>query len=121
MAAGVWLRSDEIKSAGATSRSIRTPHYWLGDDLHYDTDRWERRGYVLHVAIPMTKLGPLDRQTGARLRDVEFSEEPAPELHLAHCESTQFLGCDQGCVKMNPECSFEEPRGERGRKRWFVV
>jgi hypothetical protein len=74
---GLWLMRDEIRAAGPTIAAIRTPRYWVGDDLYYETDMWRRRGYVLHVAIPQTKLVPLDRETGARIPKRTFVEEPA--------------------------------------------
>jgi hypothetical protein len=124
LSVGLWLMQDEIKSAGPTSRAIRTPRYWLGDDLSYDTDMWRRRGFVLHVAIPQTKLVPLDRETGSRVPDADFVEEPTTRLAAAYCHSVRFAGCvaaGNKCGEINPECLYGQQREDAGRHRVFVT
>jgi hypothetical protein len=124
ISAGWWLMRDEVASAGPTSRSIRTPRYWVGDDLTYHTDFWKRRGYVLHVAIPQTKLVPLDPETGARKKDVRLREEPSTALAAALCDPGKFAGCDAAgtaCGRFNDECLFGSAREEVGRPRRWVA
>jgi hypothetical protein len=124
MSVGVWLMRDEIGSAGPTSRSIRTPRYWVGDDLTYETDKWRRRGYVLHVAIPQTKLVPLDRDSGDRVPNRHFIEETSAELAAAYCEPAAFSGClraGDACGGINPECLHGQPRTEVGRRYVLVT
>jgi hypothetical protein len=123
VAVGFWLMKDEIRSAAPTSRAIRSPRYWLGDDLSYETDMWKRRGFVLHVAIPLTKLVPLDWETGARLPDLEMREEPATLLHAARCDSRRFTPCKSArdCEGLNPECTYRQPKTAKGRRRPLIL
>jgi hypothetical protein len=119
IAVGLWLMNDEVRSAAPTARAIRSPRYWLGDDLSYETDMWRRRGFVLHVAIPVTKLVPLDFATGGRILDAQTREESATLLHAAHCQSRRFPGCQSAndCKSLNPECTYRQPKTVKGRKR----
>ncbi len=120
---GIWMMRDEIRSASPTSRSIRTPRHWVGDDLKYETDMWKHRGYVLHVAVPVTKLVPLSRKTGAPKRNTPPIEESATTLYQARCQSLKFTGClkaEGGCASVNAECTHGLPRGEEGRSRPFL-
>ncbi|HMJ96371.1 MAG TPA: hypothetical protein VK486_10990 [Thermoleophilaceae bacterium] len=120
---GLWLMRDEIRNAAPAVSSARSPRYWVGDDLKYDTDVWRRRGYVLHVAIPVTKLIPLHRYSGARMPDADFVEEPATELHRAHCKPTAFTRClaaVDDCGRMNTECLWGLPREQVGERRFLV-
>jgi hypothetical protein len=120
---GFWLMSDEIASAKPTSRSIRSPRYWLGDDLTYETDKWRRRGYVLHISIPQTKLVRLDPDTGERVPHVDYLEESTSELAEVHCQPAAFAGCtsNEQCGRMNRECLVGAPRVEVGRRHFFVM
>lgn len=54
-ALGAFLLRSEWRNFHPTVAMIREPLYWLGDDLRYETDMWKERGFVLHVAIPVTK------------------------------------------------------------------
>lgn len=115
----IFLRN-EIRNTPATIDSIRNPRHWLGDDLKYRTDNWNLRGYVLHVAIPVTKLVPLDRETGARQDKPRFKEEPAWVLDAALLEPLPFNGCAAGCQHLNPECTFAQEREDQGERNWLV-
>jgi hypothetical protein len=119
---GLWLMKDEIGSAPPTARAIRSPRYWLGDDLIYETDMWKRRGFVLHVAIPATKVVPLDFESGERIPDAEPREESSTLLHVAHCQSRRFAGCGSAeeCGALNPECTHRQPKTGDGRRRLLV-
>lgn len=121
VAVGLWLMKAEIQSAGPTVQSIRSPRHWLGDDLRYETDKWKRRGYVLHVAIPVTKLVPLRWKSGKRVPGTTFSEEKSSVLADAHCERLEFHGCDDRCSRINPECTVDEPREVPRKSRGVVV
>lgn len=119
----LWLMRAEIASADATHHAIRSPRYWLGDDLYYETDRWRRRGFVLHVAVPVTKLVPLDRRTGELTSNREPYEETATELHQARITPRAYVGCTNAgfCQKLNRECVHDLPRDEVGRRRLLVL
>lgn len=118
----VWLMRAEIGSADATHHQIRSPRYWLGDDLYYETDRWKRRGFVLHVAIPVTKLVPLDRRNGGVTSDREPFEETSTELYQARVKPRKFEGCANAgaCQKLNRECVHEVAREGVGRGHLLV-
>lgn len=119
----LWLMRAEIGSADATHHAIRSPRYWLGDDLYYETDRWRRRGFVLHVAIPVTKLVPLDRRSGKLTSNHEPYEETATELHQARITPRRYDGCARAgsCQRLNRECVHDLPRDEVGRKHLLVL
>jgi hypothetical protein len=121
--AGIWLMRDEIRSAAPTSRSIRSPQYWLGDDLTYETDRWDRRGFVLHVAIPVTKLVSLAPATG-ELDGRGVREEPSSLFMDAHLIPRGFTACRDGgaaCGRVNRECTWRSEKVDVGRRRLIIV
>jgi hypothetical protein len=113
----------ELRSAAATHHGVRSPRWWVGDDLYYATDAWQCRGFVLHVAVPVTKLVPLDADTGALTDDLEPYEEDASRLDQARLRPRPFTGCRQAgtCQKLNRECVHGQARDEVGRSHALVV
>lgn len=97
---------------------VLSPAYCLGDDLSYEAGRWAGRGFVLHVAVPVTKLVPLDQfghPTG-----VPFVERKNSDLGEADLTSRRTIACDKSCVRLNPECVVGEARRDQ-RQRRFVL
>ena len=118
----LWLMRSEISSAGATSGAIRSPRYWLGDDLAYETDQWKRRGFVLHVAVPMTKLVRLRRKSGRPVSGEVPYEESANLLHVARIRPRKYPGCAglDDCQQLNPECTLFKPLTDVGIKHRLI-
>lgn len=104
----------------AVARWTLSPAYCLGDDLSYDAYRTGGRGYVLHVAVPVTKLVPLDDEglpTG-----VPFLERKNTDLADAQLDSRVTIACDGGCSRLNPECVVGRLRRAEDRYvRRFIV
>jgi hypothetical protein len=103
---------------------VLSPRFSLGDDLRYDPDGRSRRGFVLHVAVPVTKLVPLDDH--GRRTPTAFVERRNSELAASELEARVCVACDAGCVKLNPECvvgevRFDSRRWRRGRRRLLVL
>lgn len=103
---------------------VLSPRFSLGDDLSYDPDGRSRRGFVLHVAVPVTKLVPLD-DDGKRT-PTAFVERRNSELAASELEARACVACDAGCVKLNPECVVGEVRLDarrwrRGERRLLVL
>lgn len=94
---------------------VLSPAFALGDDLSYEAHKWRGRGYVLHVAVPVVKLVPLDEQ-GQRTQ-VPFVERKNSDLAAADLESRQTVACSKDCVKLNRECVADEPRVDRRQRR----
>jgi hypothetical protein len=93
---------------------VLSPAYCLGDDLSYEL-RKPKRGFVLHVAVPVTKLVPLDdhgRPTGA-----DFVELKNSVLGEAEPEPHRTVACAVACAKLNPQCLADAPRRDRRRHR----
>jgi hypothetical protein len=92
-----------------------SPAVYLGDDLTYQGIRQRRRGYVLHVAVPVVKLVPLDAH--GRPTDAPFIELKNSQLAEAELTSRPTIACRGGCAELNPECL----RGqcERNERRDF--
>ena len=96
---------------------VLSPAFCLGDDLSYEVGRWEGRGFVLHVAVPVTKLVPLDQfghPTG-----VPFVERKNSDLGEADLTSRRAIACGASCAKLNPQCVVEEAR--RDQRRRFLI
>jgi len=79
-----------------------SPGFFLGDDLTYEGTQRTKRGYVLHVAIPVVKLVPLNKRghpLGASFLEMKNSVLAEGEL------TTKPTGaCKERCVGLNPEC-----------------
>jgi hypothetical protein len=93
---------------------VLSPAYCLGDDLTYEL-RKPKRGYVLHVAVPVTKLVPLGdngKPTGA-----DFVEQRNSALAEAEPTPHRTVACAEACAKLNPQCLTEAPRKDPRRRR----
>jgi hypothetical protein len=98
----------------SVARFVLSPAYCLGDDLTYEVGKWGGRGFVLHVAVPVTKLVPL-RDDGMPT-GVPFAERKNSELNEADLISRECRACDGGCVKLNPQCTVPFPRTDQRRR-----
>lgn len=97
---------------------VLSPAFCLGDDLAYEAHRWNGRGFVLHVAVPVAKLVPLDEKglpTGA-----PFVERKNSDLAEADLTSMPTVACADGCAKLNPECVANAPKRDE-RRRLLVL
>jgi hypothetical protein len=92
---------------------VLSPAYCLGDDLTYEAGKWEGRGFVLHVAVPVTKLVPLDEkgQPGA----TPYVERKNSDLNEADLTSRHTTACASTCAHLNPQCVAELPRFDKRR------
>lgn len=117
----IFLRS-EWQNLSPTIQGIREPLYWLGDDLRYETDKWKVRGFVLHVSIPLTKLAPLDFDTGAITMEKPITAS-ASLLAEVRLEPRSFPPCGSAaeCKALNPECVYYDDKDVPGRKRLFIL
>jgi hypothetical protein len=89
----------------AVAKFVLSPAHCLGDDLTYEAGKWGGRGFVLHVAVPVTKLVPLGDD--GRPVDAKFVERKNSDLEEADLTSRQTVACDAACVKLNPECTVD--------------
>lgn len=83
-----------------------SPSFVLGDDLTYAGSLREKRGYVLHVAVPVVKLVPLDdvgRPIGA-----PYVEPKNSDLSGAEPVGRPTTACEERCAGLNPECLCQE-------------
>jgi hypothetical protein len=79
-----------------------SPGFYLGDDLTYEGAQRTKRGYVLHVAIPVVKLVPLNKRghpVGA-----SFLEMKNTVLAEGELTTRPTTACKEGCAALNPEC-----------------
>jgi hypothetical protein len=79
-----------------------SPGFYLGDDLTYEGAQRTKRGYVLHVAIPVVKLVPLNKRghpVGA-----SFLEMKNTVLAEGELTTRPATACKEGCAELNPEC-----------------
>lgn len=101
---------------------VLSPAFVVGDDLTYEAHRWEGRGYVLHVSVPVVKLVPLDEAgtpTGASYR-----QPKTPDLESADLETRPTRACEGKCALLNPECLEEETEAKERRdrvSRWLIL
>lgn len=102
----------------AVAQHVLSPAYCLGDDLRYEANRWKGRGFVLHVAVPVTKLVPLDA-AGLRTGD-PFEERKNSDLIEADLTSKITVACAGRCAKLNPRCVETLPRRDC-RRRWLIA
>lgn len=93
-----------------------SPAFVLGDDLTFEGIRKAKRGYVLHVAVPVVKLVPLDHD--GRPTDAPFIEPKNSQLAEAELQAQPTGACKHGCAGLNPECLRRlGPQSERTDKR----
>ncbi len=102
------------------ARWVLSPAFVLGDDLMYEGYGGEKRGYVLHVAVPVTKLVPLDK--GGKPSGTPFVEVKTAKLDEADLYPRPTTACNRSCAKLNPEC-VADVHGKRrlDRKRHILV
>jgi hypothetical protein len=79
-----------------------SPGFYLGDDLTYEGAQRTKRGYVLHVAIPVVKLVPLNKR-GHPL-GASFLEMKNTVLAEGELTTKPTIACKEGCAGLNPEC-----------------
>ena len=79
-----------------------SPGFYLGDDLTYEGAQRTKRGYVLHVAIPVVKLVPLNKR-GHPL-GASFLEMKNTVLAEGELTTKPTVACKEGCAGLNPEC-----------------
>lgn len=106
---GSWKSQLPTVAAWAVS-----PGIVLGDDIAYDSKKGRLRAYVLHVAVPVVKLVPLDdhgQPTG-----VPFVERKNTDLADADVDPSPTRACIGPCARLNPEC-LEGPKGGQREKR----
>jgi hypothetical protein len=99
------------------AKFVLSPAYCLGDDLSYEAHKWRGRGFVLHVAVPVTKLVPLDE--AGNPTEVPFVERKNSDLAESDLTSKKTVACAGKCAKLNPECVEEQPR-RRARRRPLI-
>lgn len=97
------------------AKFVLSPAYCLGDDLTYEPGKGEKRGFVLHVAVPVTKLVPLD-EGGSPTEEVAFIERKNSDLNEADLLSRKTTACDNGCARLNPQCAVPFPRVDERRR-----
>jgi hypothetical protein len=86
-----------------TGKFVLSPAYCLGDDLSWRNGRIrDGRGYVLHVAVPVAKLVPLDDD--GMPCGPPFIERKNSDLKESELESRPTVACAEGCAHLNPEC-----------------
>jgi hypothetical protein len=97
---------------------VLSPAYCLGDDLTYEAHKWNGRGFVLHVAVPVTKLVPLDDR--GQPTGTAFVERKNSDLAEADLTSRPTVACVNGCAKLNPRCAVDVTRQDQ-RHRYLIV
>jgi hypothetical protein len=88
-----------------------SPAFVVGDDVQFEGIRKAKRGYVLHVAVPVVKLVPLDHS--GRPTDGPFIEPKNSQLAEAELEAKPTRACERGCAQLNPECLRRPGRDNR--------
>lgn len=98
---------------------ILSPAFCLGDDLTYENGRIrDGRGFVLHVAVPVVKLVPLDEH-GRPTTGTPFVERKNSDLSEAELNSRPTTACAVACAGLNPECVAGRERSDQ-RRHWLV-
>lgn len=92
---------------------VLSPAFVLGDDLTYDGQGGRRRGYVLHVAVPVVKLVPIDDH--GKARQPLFVERKNSALADGELMAKATSVCNRVCAGLNPEC-LVEPTVEKRRR-----
>jgi len=122
MAVGLVAVRAHIQQLPAVLRFVESPRFFLGHDLTYTPEHGEpQRGFVLHVAVPVVKLVPLDDH--GNQADEAFEEPNSTLAGAEHVRPGTFHGCDGGCSRINPHCVVDEApaTGRRGLLRPLVV
>jgi hypothetical protein len=89
-----------------------SPGFYLGDDLTYEGAQRTKRGYVLHVAIPVVKLVPLNKR--GHPSGASFLEMRNHVLAEGELSTRPTTACKEACVGLNPEClRRDSPANER--------
>jgi hypothetical protein len=95
---------------------ILSPAFCLGDDLTYENSRGrDGRGFVLHVAIPVVKLVPLDN-CGLPTTGTPFVERKNSDLGEADLDARPTIACAGTCARLNPECVTRHQRLDQRRR-----
>ena len=105
----------------AVAKWALSPAFVLGDDLEFEGIRKAKRGYVLHVAVPVVKLVPLDES--GRPIDAPFIEPKNSQLEDAELLPKPTTACDQRCAGLNPECLRRHVKANRriDRRRRLLI
>ncbi len=107
-------------SLPAVARWVLSPEFVLGDDLKYEGYGGEKRGYVLHVAVPVAKLVPLDEN--GRPEGIPFVEAKTPKLYEADLSPKPTTACNGSCARLNPECLGDmHPKHRRDKNRRILM
>ena len=69
---------------------------------------------MLHVAVPVTKLVPLDE--AGHPTGVPFVERKNSDLAESDLTSMKTIACAAKCAKLNPECVEEQSRLQARRR-----
>jgi hypothetical protein len=107
------------KQIPAVSRFVLSSAHCLGDVLSYRLEGEKQRGFVLHVAMPVTKLVPLDADTGLPT-GVPFVEIENADMAKLKFRATHPIACAKSCAKLNPQCVVGLPREDCAR-RYLIV
>ena len=107
-------------SLPTVARWVLSPAFVLGDDLEYEGYGGKKRGYVLHLAVPVAKLVPLDKS--GRPVGVPFVEIKTPKLDEADLYPKPATACNGSCARLNPECLGDmRPKNRRDKRRHILV
>jgi hypothetical protein len=79
-----------------------SPGFHLGDDLTYEGAQRTKRGYVLHVAIPVVKLVPFNKR--GHPMGASFLEIKNTVLAEGELTTKPTIACREGCAGLNLEC-----------------
>ncbi len=99
-----------------------SPGFYLGDDLTYEGAQRTKRGYVLHVAIPVVKLVPLNER--GHPMGASFLEMKNTVLAEGELTTRPTIACEGGCAELNPECLRRESEANERvdfRRRLLVL
>ncbi len=97
------------------ARWVLSPTFVLGDDLEYEGYGGKKRGYVLHVAVPVVKLVPLDE--AGNPQGIPFVEVKTRRIDEADLSPKPTSACANGCARLNPECLKEHTHAKRRRDK----
>jgi hypothetical protein len=102
----------------SVAQFVLSPAYCLGDDLSYEAGKWSGRGFVLHVAVPVTKLVPLNDY--GHPTTAPFVERKNSDLNEADLTSQPTIACKSTCMRLNPQCAAGVPRHDRRRRHLIL-
>jgi len=92
---------------------VLSPAFCLGDDLSFEAHKWNGRGFVLHVAVPVTKLVPLG--VDGMPSGPPFVERRNSDLNESDLVARATVACAGGCAKLNAQCVVGAAREDRRR------